>query len=178
MLIQSQGWELFLPLMDNCLYYVLEILGVMNKNGMGHGLMLVLFLYSFKCTIFWEFKRMESIIQWTEEGYGIVFCAWWRVLVCALKIFFHINIRMSFDDFLKNFEKLEICNLGPDVMEEVYGLYFNKNFITLWFLKWLVSNLRHRILGRRTLTMAHGVRVKQPEDVETIWVRMYINFLG
>ncbi|TKR77528.1 hypothetical protein L596_018482 [Steinernema carpocapsae] len=26
---------------------------------------------------------------------------------------------MSFDDFMRNFEKMEICNLGPDVMDEV-----------------------------------------------------------
>nr|CAD2204512.1 unnamed protein product [Meloidogyne enterolobii] len=29
---------------------------------------------------------------------------------------------MSFDDFIRNFEKLEICNLGPDVMEEIYEM--------------------------------------------------------
>lgn len=29
---------------------------------------------------------------------------------------------MSFKDFIKNFEKMEICNLGPDVMDEV-GIY-------------------------------------------------------
>lgn len=27
--------------------------------------------------------------------------------------------RMSFDDFMRYFEKMEICNLGPDVMDEV-----------------------------------------------------------
>ncbi len=26
---------------------------------------------------------------------------------------------MSFDDFMKNFEKMEICNLGPEVMNEI-----------------------------------------------------------
>lgn len=26
---------------------------------------------------------------------------------------------MSFDDFVKNFETLEICNLGPEVMDEI-----------------------------------------------------------
>ncbi|VDK29729.1 unnamed protein product [Anisakis simplex] len=26
---------------------------------------------------------------------------------------------MSFDDFMKHYDKMEICNLGPDVMEEV-----------------------------------------------------------
>ncbi|VDM47638.1 unnamed protein product [Toxocara canis] len=26
---------------------------------------------------------------------------------------------MSFDDFMRNFEKMEICNLGPDVMDEI-----------------------------------------------------------
>ncbi|CAJ0942432.1 unnamed protein product, partial [Mesorhabditis belari] len=29
---------------------------------------------------------------------------------------------ISFDDFMKNFEKMEICNLGPDVMDEVYQM--------------------------------------------------------
>lgn len=27
--------------------------------------------------------------------------------------------RMSFTDFLRYFEKMEICNLGPEVMDEV-----------------------------------------------------------
>ncbi|KAK0416655.1 hypothetical protein QR680_012613 [Steinernema hermaphroditum] len=29
---------------------------------------------------------------------------------------------MSFDDFMRNFEKMEICNLGPDVMDEVFEM--------------------------------------------------------
>ncbi|PAV83941.1 hypothetical protein WR25_02126 isoform B [Diploscapter pachys] len=29
---------------------------------------------------------------------------------------------ISFDDFMRNFEKMEICNLGPDVMDEVYQM--------------------------------------------------------
>ncbi len=29
---------------------------------------------------------------------------------------------MSYDDFKKNWVNLEICNLGPDVMEEVYQM--------------------------------------------------------
>jgi calpain len=29
---------------------------------------------------------------------------------------------MSYEDYVKNFEKMEICNLGPDVMEEVYQM--------------------------------------------------------
>jgi len=29
---------------------------------------------------------------------------------------------MSFKDFIRTFEKMEICNLGPDVMEEVYEM--------------------------------------------------------
>lgn len=30
--------------------------------------------------------------------------------------------RMSYDDFVRNFEKLEICNLGPEVMAEVEAM--------------------------------------------------------
>lgn len=33
-----------------------------------------------------------------------------------------LNFRMSYDDFKKNWVNLEICNLGPDVMEEVYQM--------------------------------------------------------
>uniref|UniRef100_A0A0N5CEA4 Calpain catalytic domain-containing protein n=1 Tax=Strongyloides papillosus TaxID=174720 RepID=A0A0N5CEA4_STREA len=29
---------------------------------------------------------------------------------------------MSFDDFMRNFEKMEICNLGPDVMDEIANM--------------------------------------------------------
>ncbi|KAK6015500.1 calpain family cysteine protease, partial [Ostertagia ostertagi] len=29
---------------------------------------------------------------------------------------------MTFEDFMRNFEKMEICNLGPDVMDEVYQM--------------------------------------------------------
>lgn len=29
---------------------------------------------------------------------------------------------MSFDDYLKHFDKMEICNLGPDVMDEIYQM--------------------------------------------------------
>lgn len=31
---------------------------------------------------------------------------------------------MSYDDFTRNFEKVEVCNLGPDVINEVL---FKKN---------------------------------------------------
>lgn len=37
---------------------------------------------------------------------------------------------MSFDDFMRNFEKMEVCNLGPDVQDEVFemtGVKANKN---------------------------------------------------
>lgn len=29
---------------------------------------------------------------------------------------------MSYGDYMQNFEKMEICNLGPDVMEEIYQM--------------------------------------------------------
>jgi calpain, invertebrate len=29
---------------------------------------------------------------------------------------------MSFEDFVRNFEKLEICHLGPEVLEEIYQM--------------------------------------------------------
>uniref|UniRef100_A0A1I7WLC3 Protein kinase domain-containing protein n=1 Tax=Heterorhabditis bacteriophora TaxID=37862 RepID=A0A1I7WLC3_HETBA len=38
---------------------------------------------------------------------------------------------MSFEDYMRNFEKMEICNLGPDVMDEVYQvheLFSHKSF--------------------------------------------------
>lgn len=37
---------------------------------------------------------------------------------------------MSFDDFMRNFEKMEVCNLGPDVQDEVFemtGVKADKN---------------------------------------------------
>ena len=29
---------------------------------------------------------------------------------------------MSFSDFIKEFEKLEVCNLGPEVMDEIQAM--------------------------------------------------------
>ena len=49
-----------------------------------------------------------------------------RVLVCFTRWRRRFTepecFRMSFDDFMRHFEKMEICNLGPDVMEEVYSM--------------------------------------------------------
>jgi len=39
---------------------------------------------------------------------------------------------MSYDDFVKNFEKLEICNLGPEVMAEVEAMTGVKVAKTAW----------------------------------------------
>ncbi|KAF8358336.1 clp-1 [Pristionchus pacificus] len=39
---------------------------------------------------------------------------------------------MSFDDFMRNFEKMEICNLGPDVMNEVYQMTGVKGATAQW----------------------------------------------
>jgi hypothetical protein len=39
---------------------------------------------------------------------------------------------MSFDDFMRNFEKMEICNLGPDVMDEIYQMTGVRATNTVW----------------------------------------------
>ncbi|WKX99328.1 hypothetical protein Q1695_014311 [Nippostrongylus brasiliensis] len=39
---------------------------------------------------------------------------------------------MSFDDFMRNFEKMEICNLGPDVMNEIYEMTGVRETGTVW----------------------------------------------
>ncbi|GMR39365.1 hypothetical protein PMAYCL1PPCAC_09560, partial [Pristionchus mayeri] len=39
---------------------------------------------------------------------------------------------MSFDDYMRNFEKMEICNLGPDVMNEVYQMTGVKAATAQW----------------------------------------------
>ncbi|KAI6209484.1 Calpain family cysteine protease [Aphelenchoides besseyi] len=39
---------------------------------------------------------------------------------------------MSFDDFMRNFEKMEVCNLGPDVQEEVFEMTGVKSNQNVW----------------------------------------------
>jgi hypothetical protein len=39
---------------------------------------------------------------------------------------------MSYNDFMRNFEKMEICNLGPDVMDEVYEMTGVKPHHNAW----------------------------------------------
>ncbi|WKX98459.1 hypothetical protein Q1695_013832 [Nippostrongylus brasiliensis] len=39
---------------------------------------------------------------------------------------------MSFEDYMRNFEKMEICNLGPDVMDEVYQMTGVKAAGSVW----------------------------------------------
>ncbi|KAK6741723.1 hypothetical protein RB195_009537 [Necator americanus] len=39
---------------------------------------------------------------------------------------------MSFEDYMRNFEKMEICNLGPDVMDEVYQMTGVRAPGTVW----------------------------------------------
>lgn len=42
-----------------------------------------------------------------------------HIKICLEKTYFH---RMSFDDFMRHFNRMEICNLGPDVMDEVQDM--------------------------------------------------------
>lgn len=67
------------------------------------------------------FRRMSSA-KWaspsiTMESSGTLPLIHARHGGCVSPVF-----RMSFDDFMQHFEKMEICNLGPDVMEEVYSM--------------------------------------------------------
>ncbi|KAI6232397.1 Calpain clp-1 [Aphelenchoides besseyi] len=39
---------------------------------------------------------------------------------------------ISFDDYMRNFEKMEVCNLGPDVQEEVFEMTGVKSNQNVW----------------------------------------------
>uniref|UniRef100_A0A0N5AGU3 Calpain catalytic domain-containing protein n=1 Tax=Syphacia muris TaxID=451379 RepID=A0A0N5AGU3_9BILA len=43
---------------------------------------------------------------------------------------------MSYSDFIRHFEKMEICNLGPDVMDEVYQMTGVHSSQTKWSTVW------------------------------------------
>uniref|UniRef100_A0A0M3IPF5 Calpain catalytic domain-containing protein n=1 Tax=Ascaris lumbricoides TaxID=6252 RepID=A0A0M3IPF5_ASCLU len=47
-------------------------------------------------------------------------------------VFSHDGDVMSFDDFMRYFEKMEICNLGPDVMDEISQMTGVHSSQTTW----------------------------------------------
>ncbi|VDK76567.1 unnamed protein product [Litomosoides sigmodontis] len=64
-------------------------------------------------------KEWKNISQQERDEMGLVFAhdgEFW----------------MSFNDFLRYFEKMEICNLGPEVMDEVYQMTGVKSSQNAW----------------------------------------------
>ncbi|KRX84405.1 Calpain clp-1 [Trichinella sp. T6] len=67
--------------------------------------------------------KQEIELRVAHDGeFWFVFLFLTEFISFAMTLFLGFNLplcRMCFDDFLRNFEKLEICNLGPEVMAEI-----------------------------------------------------------
>jgi calpain len=67
-------------------------------------------------------REWRQIDDATKKEMGLTFQhdgEFWYVCTLCWPLQQPISHRMSFDDFMRNFEKMEICNLGPEVMDEI-----------------------------------------------------------